>query len=275
MNTLIVLIIIGQVVYTLWRKRAAQKAEQEADFPEGEIPAAEHPKASRTQTSGQVRGATPTYRAEAPEAKAQTQRSKPFIPGNEAEVHEEHSRTRRNTPDWDRDTHGESPFSKPKATSVEKGTPGASSSPVQKPAKGLGRDLLDQLAKELGLPAPDEIIERQSRPAPAKSSPAKPETKAPEKGRAKEAVYAERNYSERTYAERSGRDDIRRRPTATQAAVSASAASSMPLALPPLALMRPEDVAAGIVVQSILSEAPGLRLWQQSRRSRPNSAPKT
>lgn len=278
MNTLIVLIIIGQVVYTLWRKRAAQQAEQEADLPGEEMPAAEHPKASRTQTSGQVRGATPAYRAEAPEAKAQSMRGKPFVPGSEAEVHEEHSRTRRDLPNGDRGEHEASPFSrpKPKAPDAPRSAPPASASPSRNPGKGLGKDLLDQLAKELGLPAPDEILNRPpSRPTPAKPAPANAAAKAPEKGRPKEAVYSERNYAERTYTERSGRDDNRRRPIATQAAVSASAASSKPLDLPPLALARPEDVAAGMVLQSILGEAPGLRLWQQSRRARPKPSTST
>jgi|GEM_PF-5935867 len=226
MTKIIFLIILAQVVFGIYRQRAARKAaEAEAQAENGEVIPADN-RQDRDQI-GQRRRESENIR----------------------DSHDEHHRTQRARPDWEAGEHQPSPLRQPRRPDKRSQAP----SKTPSKAKSLGRDLLEQLAKELGLPMAEEKESPPSRPN-APPQPARPHPALP--GTAKKAAKGPERPREKS-------PDALRKPSPILEPLSHAVAP--PAAIPLPMISKPEDVASAIVLQAILGEAPGLKSWKRYR----------
>lgn len=255
MTKLILLFIAYSVVMAILKKRAEKKAREQAaanggavedDFDDIEYEAEAPPEHSRTRVM----------------------KGRPFLMSGEAA---ETSEDRNERPDPDRGERGPTKFekqareqsvpekAKPEKYSAERHQPERMETKPQS-ASNRGQSILDQLAKELGLPTPTETSPQPSAPAPQPRP--RPQTEVRPAPVAQPATKVAIPHGQDPWASRTALG----RP----AAAVSSSQQRLETSINKPNLARPDDMASAMVVQAILSEAPGLRYWrgQVARRHR-------
>jgi hypothetical protein len=168
------------------------------------------------------------------------------------------------------------------------------------PVKSVGKDLLEQLVKELGLPTSEPQPPRPAKPSPTTAASQPQLARQPEtsrtggkpQGPSPFTAYQPEKYgqnaeggSELEGAKLSrqreinkvsrlsdlGRDSRARRDEPRPRSAYGPTAPAEPIAsivaIPMPSLARPQDVASAFILQAILAESPGMQRWQGHRRS--------
>jgi cbb3-type cytochrome oxidase subunit 3 len=269
MTKLILLFIAYSVVMAIIKKRAEKKAREQAAA-NGELPEDD----DREDIEPEI---------EAPPEKSRTRvmKGKPFLMSGEAAENDE---LRRERPEADRREHERVTHDKPqwekykaerhqpeKAERAEKAQSAEKARPEPAKAANRGQSILDQLAKELGLPSPSGEQPVPSAP-PRKRQDTEYKPTAAEGGKPTARPTATRDNEARKWVSAgtsgSSSNSSANAPVAT---VQTLAPLSSRFTNPPLS--RPDDMASAMVVQAILGEAPGLRYWRDAAGRRRPPAP--
>ena len=277
MGKLILLLVVMQVIGTIIHKRA-QKKKQAEEIDEIEM-------------------------ERAPDAAPSIKRRKPFVSDSDGDVHNEHSPTYRRVPEYeieesqrgDRDNtrkslkhevrkHHDAAVSTqtqdPKSASRQSSVPGKSTSQQAKSAASrVGKDLLEQLAKELGLPP--STVPGSSRPQ-QRSPESRPSENSEDDPRSSREQYGNGNV---TYRKQDGNLRVSK-PTNRPASKTKEgaedwearresrrqldhlAAQPLEAATTPitthsgLKLLDRLNAVQAIELQAIFGQAPGLRNWE-------------
>jgi hypothetical protein len=274
MTKILLLFLLYSVVVAIMKKRAAKQAAENGDDGEDgdELemkPAPAPPQKEKGRKTIDL-GPDRSYKeagAKAPDAKAQKVRGRSVTTESEETDRDEHRRSQRGSTDWEADEHAPSPFRKSNPAKAANNPPSQSEAPT--PAKKAGREVLEILARELGLPIPTEPTP-PSRPAPAKyKPPVIPEVEsAAAKKPARPTISDEvrnsnwdgkRAKDKSAIAAKAKADD----PYARQGFASNGGTAKYASRLSAESLREPGDVANAIVMQSLLGEPPGMRYWKQ------------
>jgi hypothetical protein len=281
MTKLFLLFLLYSVVVAIMKKRAAKKAAENGgdETEESEIELVPSP--TPKQVSKEVGrksidlGPDRSYKeagSRAPEAKSQKVSGKSLTTESEETDRDEHRRSQRESIDWDSGEHAPKP--------VQKSNPAKTANKPSQPvepsaAKKAGREVLDMLARELGLPLPNDPAPTQN--APKYKPPIIPEVETVSKKPTRQSTSDEirnsnwdgkRNREKSALSGKAKSDD----PYARQGNASSSP-STFASKVSAESLREPSDVAHAMVMQSLLGEPPGMRLWKQRLHSRPKSQP--
>lgn len=256
MTKLILLFIAYSVVMAILKKRAEKKAREQAAANGGAV----------DDDIDDIE-----YEAEAPPEQSRTRvmKGRPFLMSGEAA---ETSEDRNERPDPDRGERGPVKFerAKPEVYQPEKLSSKSSENlPTEKsetPARSSsnrGQAILDQLAKELGLPIPNDGYPQPSTPAPAPQPRPKPQPEVRPTAVTQPAPKVAPPKAQEPWQTRT--------PAAKTQAPASPVYRSADSHIQRPNLTRPDDVASALVLQAIFSEPPGLRYLRGHAARRPRA----